>query len=252
MMQRDQLINILKIVYSQYPNSPLTAELVNLWFSAVGQLDFEVVAKAFQNWTLKSTSGFPPVVGNILEEIRLLKAPWLALSYEEAKAKNHPAYRKAHRDVYGKPQAYSPYADPNSLIQNRDLVFLEKRCREAYYTLLDRHRALPFPELESLAARVFELEGTSASPGRAHLANQERQRAARLSHAVEGNGESSGSYKLAIGDREKTAAILAAAGFGPSQPSPRTQEEWEAERQRQKDLLATLKEEAAWQKTGTN
>lgn len=98
--------------------------------------------------------------------MRKLAAPFLTLSYEEAKEQNHPIYRQARRRVFGKPQPYNPNADPGALLKSSDVPFRERECKRVFEDLLDKASRLPIPELLTLTVKVTSRIEAAASRNR--------------------------------------------------------------------------------------
>lgn len=225
-MEFNRLEDIMKKLYSQYPNR-LNPDLVDLWAGAFLDLELEVFAKAVQNWTLKDTSGFPPVIGQIVAEVRKLIAPWLALSYEEAATECPRLYRKARklagldRDV-----PYSPWADPNSLPNAYTERAGEKRAKEIFEELKDKYAAMPNAALVSLTARLE--------------APEQRKRSTLTAASTDGRG---GKADVFDASKPRIAPEVQAQLdrlLGRVPDSGKSQEEFEAARRRQKEMVAGL------------
>lgn len=153
-MTTSELVDILETLYAQHPNTQVSPKLIELWEGAFGSLDAKLVAKAVQSWMLQDTTGFPPVIGHIKAELTKLVAPFITLTYEEAKEQDHPIYRQAHRKVYGKPKPYNPNADPESMLKTRDIPFKERDCKAVYEELIDRASQKSIPELLELNEKI--------------------------------------------------------------------------------------------------
>jgi len=140
-MTRDEMITMLEALYSQYPHTPVSPALIDLWHGAFGGLDGSLFGKALSNWALQDTKGFPPQVGMVASEIRKLVKP--EITFEEAADSDHPLYQEARSLVYGKPTPYNAYAAPESMRTERDAIFIERRIKEVFEMLQEREASDP-------------------------------------------------------------------------------------------------------------
>lgn len=150
-MSDEELITILDGLYAQYPNTRLTDGIILLYLGAFKDLPADVLRKAVTNWMLSDTSGFPPVIGQIAAEVRKVIAPWLGLTYEQAKAEKHPVWQEAHRQTFGEPRPYNPWADPSELLQAKDIPFKERDERKLFDELMAQHSTRSTADLTRLS-----------------------------------------------------------------------------------------------------
>lgn len=131
---------------------------VSAWHLVLSDDDFNLACNAVKlvarTKPVSDKGNFGPTVQEVTDAMRKLAAPYLTLSYEEAKDQNHPIYKQAHRQIYGKQQVYNPNADPSTLLKTSDIPFKERECRRAYEHLMEKAAMMTIPELLELTKKV--------------------------------------------------------------------------------------------------
>lgn len=73
-MTRDETINVLMTIQAAFPNFRVPDKTIatNIWFSLLGKYDYTTVISAVEAYIISNVSGFPPGIGQIVEQVYIL------------------------------------------------------------------------------------------------------------------------------------------------------------------------------------
>lgn len=75
-MTRDETINVLMTIQAAFPNFRVPDKTIatNIWFSLLGKYDYITVISAVEAYITSNVSGFPPAIGQIIDQVYALSA----------------------------------------------------------------------------------------------------------------------------------------------------------------------------------